>query len=315
LETKRLNYFVHVAELGSFTKASIVLGVEQSVLSRHVSQLEKELGLTLFYRDGRGVRLTPFGEELLERGRPILGELSKLARDISALARAPVGRVRLGLPHSVARVLAPPLINSFGSSYPKISLEIVEGLSGSLHEWFVACRLDVVVLYAVPAARNLLAEPLVEEDLSFVCRPQAFPAQGESVPFSSLANVPLVLPRRAHGLRILVESSAHTHGVPLNIAFEIDGVDTLRELVLAGQACSLLPIDLVRREVESGELIARTVVEPALTRTLLLVVASQRPHSDPSHCLARMVKSVVGDLISSRKWSARLAPDIDVRAP
>src|SRR4029453_585172 len=102
MDLKQLDYFVHVAELGSFSKAASLLSIAQSALSHQVRQLEVELKQTLLHRNGRGVTPTDAGKRLLDHARGILMQVNRARDDLAAARGAPVGHVVLGLPGSLA---------------------------------------------------------------------------------------------------------------------------------------------------------------------------------------------------------------------
>ena len=86
MDLKQLEYFIRVAELGGFTRASIALDIAQPALSRQVRQLEVELGHTLLIRNGRGVTLTESGKQLLEHARGILYQVSRTREELGRVS-------------------------------------------------------------------------------------------------------------------------------------------------------------------------------------------------------------------------------------
>src|SRR6202035_4530916 len=100
MNLKQLEYFVQVAELGSFSKAAVVLDIAQPALSRQVRSLETELHQQLFLRNGRGVGRTDAGNRLVDRGSPVLHLFRHAREDPGASRDEPVGRVTIGLPPS-----------------------------------------------------------------------------------------------------------------------------------------------------------------------------------------------------------------------
>ena len=140
MDIKQLDYFVHVADLGSFTKAASLLSVAQSALSHQVRQLEVELEQTLLYRNGRGVTPTDAGRRLLAHARGILIQVRRARDEVTEARDAMVGHVVLGLPPSIARLLTVPLFKSFRSSFPNGTFGVVEGLSASVVEWLVPSK-------------------------------------------------------------------------------------------------------------------------------------------------------------------------------
>src|SRR5215475_2049864 len=147
MDVKQLDYFVHVADLGSFTKAASLLSVAQSALSHQVRQLEMELKQTLLYRNGRGVTPTDAGRRLLAHARGILMQVRRAHDELTETKDAMVGHVILGLPPSVARLLTVPLVKSFRHSFPKGTFGVVEAMSAPIMEWLVEGRVDIGLVY------------------------------------------------------------------------------------------------------------------------------------------------------------------------
>ena len=104
MDLKQLEYFVRVAELGSFTRAAVALDVAQPALSRQVRQLEVELRQNLLIRNGRGAAPTEAGKLLLEHGRGILHQVERAREELGRVRGALAGRVAIGLPPSVGKV-------------------------------------------------------------------------------------------------------------------------------------------------------------------------------------------------------------------
>ncbi|HEY8049641.1 MAG TPA: LysR substrate-binding domain-containing protein, partial [Ramlibacter sp.] len=235
MDLKQLEYFVRVAELGSFTRAAVELDVAQPALSRQVRLLEVELRQTLLVRNGRGAVPTEAGQVLLEHGRGILHQVQRARDDLGRLRGGLSGRVALGLPSSVARVLAVPLTRAFREAMPDAKLSISEALSSGLQEGLASGRLDIAVLYNAQPSRELDVIPLVEEDLLLVrARPPGLhedPPPGP-VELAEVAKLPLVIPSRPNAIRMHVESALARIGARPNVALEIDGVTAILDLVL-----------------------------------------------------------------------------------
>lgn len=132
MDLRQLEYFVRVAELGSFSRAALALDVAQPALSRQVRLLEVELRQNLLTRHGRGAMPTEAGQVLLEHARGILHQIEHARDELARLRGGLAGRVTLGLPPSVARALAVPLVQAFGRQLPEAQLSITEALSASM---------------------------------------------------------------------------------------------------------------------------------------------------------------------------------------
>lgn len=164
----QLEYFVSVAELGSFSKAALALDIAQPALSRQVRALEVDLRETLLLRNGRGVTLTEAGQRLFEHSVSILNRVSQAREDMGAQRDEPVGRITIGLPPSIGRQLTLPLIDGFRRQLPKARLAIVEGLSSHIAEWLSTGRVDLGLVYNPDAASHMTIAPLLQEPLCLV---------------------------------------------------------------------------------------------------------------------------------------------------
>jgi len=302
MDLKPFYYFKHVAELGSFTKAAAFLSVAQPALSRQVRKLETEFNVRLLYRNGRGVTVTEAGNLLLERAGTILDQFAKIQHEMSSLDGVVWGSATLGVPPTVSQILIRPLINNIRKLYPSVSLEVVEGFSGHIHEWLIDGRLDVAVLYDAPRTKHLASEPLLVEELLLICPPETGVSEVGELTLGDLAEVPLILPSRPHGLRLLVDNVAGKNDVELRIDFEINALIAIKDLVEDGAGSTILPYPSVYREVSQGRMIAKRFIGRPFFRNLVLATSTQRPLSLAAHALVDRIKLEVKELHASGKW-------------
>ncbi|WP_310463654.1 LysR family transcriptional regulator [Sphaerotilus sp.] len=293
MDLKQLDYFVHVAELQSFSKAAVVLDIAQSALSRQVRALEIELRETLLLRNGRGVVLTEAGHRLFEHSVGILRRV-QLARDEMAATRdEPLGRITVGLPPTIGRQLTVPLIDGFQRRMPQARLAIVEGLSTHITEWITSGRVDLGLLFNPDVQPGLEIAPVLEERLCLVQRapPGASVARGP-IPLAELAAVRLVLPERAHVIRRLLDTQAMLAGLALDIAWEVSSIASIIDLVCAGYGHAVLTASAVAASGRADVLSVRPIVAPSLPSVLCLA-ASSRQRSTP---LIRLTRRLLEEL-------------------
>ncbi|MBI5275572.1 MAG: LysR family transcriptional regulator [Burkholderiales bacterium] len=295
MDLKQLEYFVRVAELGSFTRAAIELDVAQPALSRQVRLLEVELRQTLLVRNGRGAVPTEAGKLLLEHGRGILYQVQRTLEDLGRLRGGLSGRVAVGLPSSVARVLTVPLTRAFREALPEAKLSISEGLSGSLHEGLSAGRLDIVVLYNAQPTRDLDLIPLLEEELLLVrARPPGLhedPPPGP-VPLEEVARMPLVIPTTPNAIRMYVESEMAAIGTRPNVALEIDGVTAILDLVLDGAGCAILAQNALLNSPRPSAYTAQQIGSPPMKIQLSLATSLQRPATPVQKAALDLIREI-----------------------
>lgn len=315
MDLKQLDYFVHVAELKSFSKAAVVLDIAQSALSRQVRALEIELRETLLLRTGRGVALTEAGQRLFEHAAAILQLVAQARAEMAATRDEPVGRITIGLPPTISRQLTLPLIDAFQRRLPQARLAIVEGLSTHVAEWISSGRVDLGLLYHPDAQPGLDFTPLLEERLCLVDRLGAGAGVGAGaggepgargpLPLRDLAGYRLVLPERAHVIRRLLDTQAMLAGLVLDIAWEVSSVAAIIDLVCAGHGQAVLTASAVAASGRADALVVRPIVEPALPSVLCLA-ASSRQRPTP---LIRHVTQLLTDLVR-RLPQATAAPSL-----
>jgi LysR family nitrogen assimilation transcriptional regulator len=302
MDLKQLEYFVRVAELGSFTRAAQVLGVAQPALSRQVRLLEVELRQNLLARNGRGATPTEAGQVLLEHGLGILHQVERAREELARVRSGLAGRVALGLPPSVARVLTVPLTRAFRHKLPQAQLSISEGLSSAMQENLHNGRLDIAVLYKPTPMPGIELTPLVEEDLMLVqARPPGLQEDPPPAPITlrEVAELPLLIPSRPNAIRMHVESEMAAIGCRPQIALEIDGVSAMLDLVADGAGVAILSRNAVMRSVRPSAYALRSVGEPTLRIPLATAISSLRPSTLTQQTTLALLREVAQEALQS----------------
>ncbi|MGE4239791.1 LysR family transcriptional regulator [Ramlibacter sp.] len=304
MDLKKLEYLLHVAEYGSFTKAAAVIGIAQPALGRQVQKLEAECGVRLLYRHGRGVALTPEGETLLERVRPLVHQLQHAALDLHEESAAASGPITLGLTPTAGSLFGLALLKTLRLRFPKLRVNIVEAYSGYVHEWLTNGRVDLAILHDARRSQHILVEPLGAARLSLVSPPGTKPlvqAPSAAVALKKLAGVPLVLPTRNHGLRRALDYAASRAGVHLDVQYEIDTISLALDVVRDGLAHTVLPYTAVEALERRGELISRRLGAPEVEIRLMMGRAANRPPS-------RAIQFVEAEIRNQVKLAAKRFP-------
>lgn len=302
MDLKQIEYFVRVAELGSFTKAAQALNVAQPALSRQVRLLEVELRQNLLLRNGRGATATEAGKLLLEHGRGILHQVERAREELGRVRGALAGRVAVGLPPSLARVLTVPLTRAFRQHLPQVSVSISEGLSVTMQEWLVNGRLDIAVLYNAQPAPDIEIAPLQDEDLWLVqLRPPGLPEDPPPMPITlrEVAELPLVIPSRPNAIRMQVESAMANIGCRPTVALEIDGVSAILDLVADGAGAALLSRNAVASSVRPSVFQLRAVTEPPLSTRICMATSSQRPATLTQQAVLDQLRKTANQVLAS----------------
>lgn len=297
MDLKQLEYFRHVAELGSFTRAAAYLSVVQPALSRQVRQLEVELGQNLFERNGRGVVLTDAGSRLLEHARGILTQIGRARQELEDQRNGDSGHVALGLPPSLGSSVTVPLVKAFEELLPNARLATVEGLSAYILEWLSIGRVDCALVYNATESATVDVQPLLDDQLFLIAPPdgraEAKSARQKSITLAQLADYPLIIPSRPHAIRMSVENALASVDRKIRVAYEIECIPAVIDLVRQGHGYGVLPMNAVKSTPWAREVLVKSIVSPMLKTSLSIATSAQRPKSP----LMRKAIDVIRDIV------------------
>ena len=317
MDLRQLEYFVRIAELGSFTRAAAVLDVAQPALSRQVRLLEVELRQNLLLRNGRGVTPTEAGKVLLEHGRGILHQVERAREDLGRVSGTLSGRVAVGLPPTVSRMMAVDLTREFRKRLPNAALSITEGLSVAMQERLIAGRLDIALLYNASPSPDFELTPLRDEELVLygprdnarksrraVARGSTASFEGArrtiapAIALADVATLPLITPSRPNAIRMLIETSMSAIGCRPNVALEIDGVEAILDLVSDGAGYAILPGYAMSASKRPAVFATRRIVKPKLKSRLEIAVSSRRATTLTQQAMLELIQDVAATVFA-----------------
>jgi LysR family nitrogen assimilation transcriptional regulator len=310
MELKELRNFMRVARAGSVSRAAEELRLAQPALSRQIKKLEHELGVSLFSRHGRGVRLSAAGSLLLERAEAITRLVQQTGEEIKQDLSPARGRITLGVPPAAGRLLIPPFVERFQKAWPQTTLHMREGVTSSLQEWLTEKRIDIAILHN-PLPLEALNISLILTERMLVVGPPARLLKGRKHPptfrIRDLGELPLILPNMAHNNRRLVEHAALEHGIRLRIKIEADSVAFAKAMVETGLGYTILTYAAVRDELERKKLTVYPIVRPTLSTTVAIVTLRDKQPPQLTQDATEMLHDVCRALVRNKHWAgARL---------
>ncbi|HMZ00978.1 MAG TPA: LysR substrate-binding domain-containing protein [Burkholderiaceae bacterium] len=299
-----MRYFVGVCEAGSLLKASTRLHVAQPALGQQIAALEAEVGTALFARSSRGMALTEAGCTFLDHARVVLADVERARQAVRLASETPSGEVVIGLPTTTALSATVPIVQACQAQLPRVRLKVIEAYSGFLREWLQAGRLDWAILFGSQAEATLDKRPLLEEGLALIT-----PAGGEplpaTLPLARLADWPLVLPGREHGLRRTIEEACAAQGVALQVVAEIDSLPSVKRAVECGVGSTILPLVSVAEEVAAQRLQAATIDDAGMRRRVVLATSVTRPTTQACAAVMALAIGLIRERVESRVWPGR----------
>lgn len=309
MDLRQLECFVRVAELGSFTKASAMLGISQSILSRQVRRLELEVKKHLLHRNGRGVTTTDHGRRLLAHGRGILHQLDLARQELEDTEQAPVGKVLIGMPPTAGKLLAVRAVTEFRARFPQASIGMVEGLTTTMQEWLMLGRIDCALLYNPAPVSGLDYQDAGAEKLYLISRSPAA-HRSETVRMADIADLPLIIPSRPNALRTFIESEFDLRRLPLNAALEIDSIPAVIDLVARGLGHAILSRHAIRDHALRRKLHAARIISPEIVSRWMIATATQRPLTRLAQHTVDLLKAVIAQELSADVTpAAKTRPD------
>ncbi len=271
LSVRDLRAVVTLAERLHFGKAAEDLSITQPSLSAAVKKVEEVLGERLFERTSRHVSLTPAGQRAVQRIRSVLEEITEIGRP-AAQKDLLSGRFRLGLVPTIGPYYAPGFLAPLRERYPRLELVLTEALTESLLQMLRQRVLDAAIV-CLPTGEPGLTETSLVRERFLLAVPSHHPlSSAQEVSPGDLDLRELLLMERGHCLREQTLESCGTTPDSVTSPSQAASIETLRQLVAAGNGCALIPEMAVARGMDCAGLVRYVAFrEPSPGRTIGLV--------------------------------------------
>ncbi|MGY4238365.1 LysR family nitrogen assimilation transcriptional regulator [Bradyrhizobium sp. USDA 4449] len=298
-----LRLFVNVAEQGSLTKAAGALDTVQPVISRGLSALEKEIGGRLFHRNGRGVKLSPLGMELLPQARSLIQDSDRFLSHARSANATPSGIVRIGALDAFADPLIPVLYKRVQDEMPQVRLRIFVGPIGRIDEWLSDGTVDISLNLGDGTSTAGDRRRLGSVDTCLVGRHNDPLLRGPTVEFDALHDLPLVLAATSGQLRNRLEQIALDRGIRLNPVIEIDMLKFQLSLAALGGGYAVVTAQALTEQTAARlALSISRIVNPPIVRGILLGTSIREAPSLAVRHVHRLIQEIGADLIANGSW-------------
>jgi LysR family transcriptional regulator, cyn operon transcriptional activator len=242
MELRQLKYFTSSAEMLNFTEAAKSLFISQSTLSQQIKQLEEELGILLFDRIGKTVRLTEAGKLFLPYARQTIIDAESGKQIIEDLKELMVGEMRVGATYGLSALLIQTII-VFSKKYPQIKIIVEFGTSEELLEKLKAAKIDFLLSFLQIQNRKLLeSQTLFTSPLSLVFHSSHQLTSQKSVGLKDLENIPLALPGKGFNTRKFLDEVFEKRQIKANVKMELNDINNLLNLVETGNWCTIMTV-------------------------------------------------------------------------
>jgi len=306
MDSRQLRYFIAVYEQRNLSRAADQTSVAQSALSHHISNLEAEFATPLFERKPRGMEPTAAGERLYEHARVILRAMAAAEREIKEGQASIAGDISIGMANSGMKAIGVPLMKAVLTKYPNLRLSLTESLSGATLLHLMASEVDLALVYNPPSDKDLIAEPVLEEQMFCVGTAKLIGKSKTPISFDEMVKLPQIM--LLHGLssRALLDDPVLLKRLEANAILHLNSISGTTGALLAGLGCAVATKLFVWEQLAAGQLVAREVVQPTLTRTLYLCRLRNRPMTYAMEEMRRLIVSLIADQVEQGNWKARL---------
>ena len=299
MNIRDLQYAVAVADHGHFGRAAETCFVGQPTLSAQIRKLEDELGVTLFERTKRSVRITPIGEEIVAQARDLLAQADRIAETARASLDPLSGPLRLGMIPTIGPYLTPTLLPSLRHGLPKVTLGLSEDLTQDLEAKLLDGRIDAAILATEVTDRRFSEIPLFDEPF-WIALPRSHPlAAQDEVALKDIAADELLLLEEGHCLsdQVLSFCSKAFRNEP-KVSTQHTSLMTILALVGAEAGITLVPALSLRGSwvTDSGIVMRKEETRQAY-RSVRLVFRNAFPRRVLLEKLADIVCASVPDTV------------------
>jgi LysR family cyn operon transcriptional activator len=240
MELRQLKYFIKAAELQNFTEASFALFITQSTLSQQLKQLEDELGIPLFDRIAKRVRITEAGKIFLPYAIKTVKDADDGKSILKDLMNLDTGTLTIGVTYGLTHLLTKAILD-FSTRHPNIHLQIGFGTTQDLLSKLEQGRIDLMLSFSQEEKNGTFhVESLFSSCLALIVHKSHPMAARKQINIKQLESLPLLLPSGGYSIRNYLDTLLQKHHLSLDIKMEVNDINTLLQLVNSGRWATIL---------------------------------------------------------------------------
>jgi len=301
MDTRVIRSFLRVAEIGNLTRAAESLGISQPTLSRIVRSLEEETGVRLLERTRRGVRLSDAGRHLADRLPAFIAGIEQTVVEIQSADLEPSGEIRVGIPHTMAKTVAVPLVSWFVERFARSNIMLQLGVSHELEQALAFGQIDIAILISPQTQVPLVSvKPLATEPLMLLA-PGGRRERPAIAQWSDVEGLSMIVPPAQNQLRRRIDAAARAAGIELTILAEVSDAVVAMELVEQGVGHALLP-ELTSLEMrDAGRISGRRIGRERVVWTI--AVSAHGASLRLRDAVERHLRVIAGAIAARSSWT------------
>lgn len=294
ISLRQLEYFIAVAESGSFRRAAAKLHVSQPTLTAQVASMERALGGKLFERSRTGTAPSALGRELLRHARRVIEEFRGFVDSATSLVDRPAGTYRLGVTPTMGPYLLPQILPDIHREYGSLKFYVREGLPRSLREGLASGQHDIIITPLPMSLENVMVQPLFRESLRLVVPSDHRLAKRARVTRDDMVGEQVLTLQDQDLLHMQIQRLCDRLGAEMNRQYEGTSLDTLRQMVVMGMGLAFLPSLYIQSEIRDGDgLAVLTLSDEAVMREHALAWRRTSPSRQLFHALADKLRALI----------------------
>lgn len=257
------------------------LDLKQPTVSFHMKNMEKELGMQLFYSRAGKVHLTEAGQALHHYAAKINALAQEAERVVREYDERGSGSLRIGASHVPGIYVLPAILNAFAKRNPSVSLSLTLHPSPVIHEMLLNHEIDVGVMMSAEPFQwaPLIGETLCEDELVCFFAPQHPLARTETPRPEQLQESAFILHGQASSTRSMTLKWTQSLGIELKPAMEMDSLEAIKQTVMTGDCVSFVSRFAIARELSRGELLCRRIPQNSFKRYISFAYNADRIRS------------------------------------
>lgn len=276
MEFRQLKYFIEVAEREHVSEAAVHLHVAQSAISRQIANLESELGVQLFEREGRNVKLLPIGKIFLTHAKEAMKAIDFAKRQMDEYIDPERGSIKIGFPTSLASSLLPGLLAEFKNAYPNIHFQLRQGAYNFLIDAIKDRDLDLAFLGPVVTDDPYINADILFYEKMYLLAPKNHRlAKRKSVYLTELKEEDFVLFPKGYIFERLVVDACHSVGFDPHVTTMGEDLDAIKGMVAAGIGLTILPESAIHK-ADSTYTVTIPISSPDLKRSVGMITPKHR---------------------------------------
>src|SRR6195952_2479927 len=253
----RLKVFYTVAQRLSFTKAAGELFITQPAVTKHIKELEQQLNVQLFKRNGNNINLTTAGKVLLQYTEKIFQTYTELETELAQLSNIEAGTLHIGASTTVAQTILPKILALFKKTYPDVAFTFTQGNTDNVTQQVLAEKIDIAIVEGAAHYPQIAYAPFAKDEIVLVTRANNQLSKKPEISPKQLLNIPLVLREAGSGTLDVIFNALSNAGVnpkDLHIEIQLESSIAIKQYLLYSETATFLSIQSVISELKYNEL-------------------------------------------------------------